>query len=754
MQEQEDVFRIRARVTDIYKTFDTGWTTAAAYALQSAGGIRKGTTFFIAGVMPDAVKHIEYDLVGSIDGKFSRAGRPAFRVSQISRPVPETTAGAKAFLVFEVKGVGGRLADRIEKKFGRELVKTISEHPERLAEVKGVSKKLARNIGEAWNDLVEKREAYNALASFDISPGLMTKLWGKYGGNAGDVLTKDPYAIMEMDGVGFATADRIARAKPLEVSIRDPRRIRAAILYVIDSKLPSGNTYNTIPAFMEAFTKTTGTTPQEAAAYLRESSGKTIVISDGRIYRKNLYDAEKSLAASLSAIASERRQCVTITDTDIEMTEEKLTKEKKSPYRYNSLQKEAIRKAGKSSLLVLTGGPGTGKTTALRGMIECLMRHKIKKEDILLAAPTGKAAQRMTESVGIKGLKGKTIHRLLGYDGKGFTVDRLEGKVLIVDETSMLDVLVARSLFSRIPSSMKVILVGDPDQLPSVQAGNVLGDIIGSGAFPHVHLTEIMRQADGSPIPDAARAVISGDYPALAKTIGSSDEVSFIPADDPREVLKGILSEISHYGDDVQVLTPKRQQAPTSSSILAPILEQAANRKGRAHTPLVIYGTGNRRERRLYPGDRVIQMRNNYKLNVFNGDVGTVRSVNPKEMKATVVFGSGEFEKEVAYDRGQITELELSYAMTIHRSQGSEYPVVVVPLMDSDNIMLYRRLVYTALTRAKRKIVFIGQESALRRAVATGREERRLTSLSERLSGVQEKKEEEKTKRKQVGRSE
>lgn len=750
MQEQGSVFRIRVRITDIYKTFDTGWTTARAYALQSAGGIREGDTFFVAGVMPDAVKNIEYDIVGSIDAAYSRPGRTSFTVAQISRPVPETTAGAKAFLMYEVKGVGGRLAEKIAKKFGKDLVRTISEHPERLAEVRGVSKKLARSIGEAWSDLAEKRAAYNALARFDVSPALMTKLWGRYGGNAGDVLEKNPYDIMEIEGIGFAAADRIARARPLEIPLRDPRRMRAAVLYVIDSKLPSGNTYNTIPAFIDAFIKTTKSSSDEAIRYIRECNGKSIVISNGRIYRKNLYDAEVALAQSLSAIASGKRHCVTVTDTDIEMTEEKLSDESHSPYRYNALQREAIRKAGKSSLLVLTGGPGTGKTTALRGMIECLMRHRIKKEDILLAAPTGKAAQRMTESVGIKGLKGMTIHRMLGYDGKGFSVDELHGKVLIVDETSMLDVLLARSLFKRIPSGMKVILVGDPDQLPSVQAGNVLGDIIGSGRFPHVHLTEIMRQANGSPIPDAARAVISGDYPSLAKVMNGSDEVSFIPAEGPREVLDGILSEISRFGDDVQVLTPMRQKAPTSSSILSPVLERVANRKGRAHDPLVIYGTAGRKERRLYPGDRVIQMRNDYSLNVFNGDVGTVRSVNTKETKATVIFGSGDFERNVVYDRGQVGALELSYAMTIHRSQGSEYPVVVVPLMDSDNFMLYRRLVYTALTRARRRIVFIGQESALRRAVETGREEKRLTSLSERLSSPSRAKEKESEERKDL----
>ena len=377
-------------------------------------------------------------------------------------------------------------------------------------------------MNDVFNGFLDKRAAYNALARFDVSPALMTKLWGKYGGNAGDVLEKNPYDIMEIEGIGFAAADRIARARPLEIPLRDPRRMRAAVLYVIDSKLPSGNTYNTIPAFIDAFIKTTKSSSDEAIRYIRECNGKSIVISNGRIYRKNLYDAEVALAQSLSAIASGKRHCVTVSDTDIEMTEEKLSDESHSPYRYNALQREAIRKAGKSSLLVLTGGPGTGKTTALRGMIECLMRHRIKKDDILLAAPTGKAAQRMTESVGIKGLKGMTIHRMLGYDGKGFSVDELHGKVLIVDETSMLDVLLARSLFKRIPSGMKVILVGDPDQLPSVQAGNVLGDIIGSGRFPHVHLTEIMRQANGSPIPDAARAVISGDYPSLAKVIDES----------------------------------------------------------------------------------------------------------------------------------------------------------------------------------------------------------------------------------------
>ena len=635
--------------------------------------------------------------------------------------MPATLYGIEKYLGSGlVKGIGPAYAKAIVSRFGLDTIAVIENDIERLLEVPRLGKKRMEKIRDSWEKQKDIKEVMVFLQGYGVSTAFAAKIYRKYEKESIAKVKENPYQLADdIWGIGFNTADSIASKMGYEKN--DPRRCRSGILYALNELAEDGHVYAEPNQLVEAATKLLDAEEapvRQALATMIET--KDVIADNDVIYLPPFYHAENGSAKRLQSLLAD----TSLFNSDIAAEPEAEYGVKSGGIVYDEVQQAAIQKALDSKVMVLTGGPGTGKTTTTQGIIAAF---KARHMSILLAAPTGRAAKRMTEATG---MEAKTIHRLLEYnpmDGyKRNNENPLEGDALIVDECSMIDILLFYNLMKAIPSNMRLILVGDIDQLPSVGAGNVLRDIIDSQQISVVRLTRIFRQAQSSRIVMNAHAINAGHFPNIKN--GLDTDFFFINQEDADEMVKLIIGLVRErlpkkYGyppKEIQVLTPM-QRGTVGAGNLNIELQNALNPTG----PSLARGGYTFRQ-----GDKVMQIRNNYDKNVFNGDIGYITAVDANERTLTVTFDS----RLVEYDITELDEIVLAYAVTIHKSQGSEFPVVVMPVTMKHFVMLQRNLIYTGITRAKKICVLVGTTKALAYAIKQNTVSKRNTKLKERLN--------------------
>ena len=614
-----------------------------------------------------------------------------------------------------IHGIGPAYAKRLIDAFGVDTLTVIDEHPERLREVEGIGPKRAEQIREAWSAQKTVRAIMVFLQGHGISPAQAVRIYKRFGDAAVAVLRDNPYTLAEeITGIGFIGADKIAGRLGIEKDA--PKRLQAGLHFTLQEASGEGHVF--LPKEV-LFKHAAGLLGAEASALedaLRdvESSGQVVVRGNG-CYLAQLDQAEAGCDHHLKRLVAAPKSEVSI---DAEKAIHWI--ESKQNIELSPEQADAIRHGVSASVLVVTGGPGTGKTTLVKGLIAMFEAKGLR---VLLAAPTGRAAKRMETATD---REAKTIHRLLEFSPKkgGFTrneYDPLNADVVIIDETSMVDVYLMHALLRALPSSCRLILVGDVDQLPSVGPGNVLLDVIASNVMQTVRLQTVFRQAEESGIIRNAHRINRGLYPEF-----NAADFFFVERTEPEKALATVIEVVTkrmpdRFGldpmRDIQVLSPMHRGALGVAN-LNEALQAVLNPTGPTTT-----------RKNFREGDRVIQLRNNYELDVFNGDMGRVTSIDEDTSTVRVEFD----ERPVAYGFDELDELTLAYAITVHKSQGSEYPAVVLPLIPQHFMLLQRNVLYTAVTRAKRLVVIVGDPKALRRAIANTTVTRRNTRLAERL---------------------
>ena len=633
--------------------------------------------------------------------------------------MPATVYGIEKYLGSGlVKGIGPRFARAIVQRFGTETIDIIETEIKRLYEVPNIGRKRVAKIRESWEKQKDIKNVMLFLQGYGVSTAYAAKIYREYGKESIDKVRENPYRLADdIWGIGFKTADGIAAKMGYEKE--DPRRCRSGILYTLGQLSDEGHVY----AGEEQLVKTAGQLLEAGETAIRDTlagmlQAEDLILDKEAIYLPPFYHAECGTSRRLRDLAESTGRSL----FDGLFDPSSLTAE--TGIEYDEVQLAAIRQAVTSKVMVLPGGPGTGKTTTTLGIIAALKKAGLR---VLLAAPTGRAAKRMSEATG---MEAKTIHRLLEYnpqDGyKRNDENPLEGDALIVDECSMIDILLMNNLLKAVPVGMRLVLVGDIDQLPSVGAGNVLRDVIDSQRIPVVRLVRIFRQAQKSRIVMSAHAINRGKFPDTSN--GRDTDFFFMKEEDPERAAESIVRLVKERlprayresPDRIQVLTPM-QRGVVGAANLNLLLQQALNPSGPS------LGRGGYTYRQ---GDRVMQLCNNYAKEVFNGDLGYIREVDTEERTLKVDFDG----KWIEYDITELDELTLAYATTIHKAQGSEYPIVVMPVLMTHFVMLQRNLIYTGITRAKKICVLIGAMKALAYAVRNVSVLKRNTRLRERLN--------------------
>ena len=652
-----------------------------------------------------------------------RYGRQ-FAAESWSETLPATIVGIEKYLGSGlVKGIGPKMAKQIVAHFGLQTFEVIENDIEKLLEVPGIGKGRIGKIHDSWEKQKDVKDIMVFLQGHGVSSTYAAKIYKQYGKDSIERVQTNPYCLADdIWGIGFKTADGIAQKLGYENN--DPRRCRSGILYTLSQLSDEGHVYAEREQLIAAAKTLLQAEEQPITETLSQMIAAEDVILDSphdspeAIYLPPFYYAEVGVANKLRRLL--QTQTGNLFDRATAVADDS---SRIGQIEYDAVQLSAIRKAIFSKVMVLTGGPGTGKTTTTLGIIAAF---ESLGQRILLAAPTGRAAKRMSEATG---KEAKTIHRLLEFNpAEGYKrndENPLDGDVLIVDECSMIDIILMNSLLKAVPSTMRLILVGDIDQLPSVGAGNVLRDIIDSDAIPVVRLTRIFRQAQSSRIVTNAHKINQGLFPDISN--GRTSDFFFIRQEDPEQAALEIVNIVRNRipkayriaTSDIQVLAPM-QRSVVGAANLNIMLQEAINPAGDS------LARGGFKYRQ---GDRVMQIRNNYDKDVFNGDIGTVSAVDIEDRSLTVLFDG----RTVSYEDSELDELTLAYATTIHKSQGSEYPVVVIPLLMTHFVMLQRNLVYTGITRAKRLCILVGTTKALAYAIHNQTVQKRNTRLKERL---------------------
>ena len=650
-----------------------------------------------------------------------------FQVDRYETVTPSTLLGIERYLGSGlIKGIGPVFAKRLVDAFALETLAVIDMEPKRLLEVDGLGPVRHERICRAWSEQREIRQVMLFLQGHGVSPAYAVRIFKHYGQQSIAVVKDDPYRLaQDIYGIGFKTADAIAQK--LGVPKDSPGRAQAGVVHALNQLTEEGHLYFPKQGLVEACCEMLEVEAPDVEAAIQVLHGQDrVVVEDGPdgpgVYLKALHQAEVKTARRLQDIARAPRLQVPI---DVEKAIQ--WAQERGGLTLAVQQQAAIRKAIEQKLVVVTGGPGTGKTTILRCLLPILEAKKLR---VALAAPTGRAAKRMAEATGGEA---KTLHRLLEFsprDGQfQRTADRpLEADWVVVDEASMLDLPLTYSLLRAVPLQAGLVLVGDVDQLPSVGPGTVLKDIIASGVADVIHLTEIFRQAEASQIVVNAHRVNQGAMPLVPREGGG--DFAFIDEEDPEAVQRRILDLVARdlprrHGldpwEDIQVITPMHR-GPIGAAQLNTALQATLNPKGTE----VVRGT-----RLFRTGDKVMQLRNNYDKDVYNGDIGRIQRIDLEEQEVHIRFE----DRVVPFDFADLDELTLAYAITVHKSQGSEYPAAVVPIHTHHFVLLQRNLLYTAITRARRLLVLVGTRKAAAIAVKNDRTQRRYSRLLPRLQG-------------------
>ena len=675
----------------------------------------------VVGTMPDTHVGSVLSLEGiwKMDARYGRQ----FSVEKFEETLPATVYGIEKYLGSGlVKGVGPKFAKRIVEKFGKDTLDIIEDTPDKLLTVQGIGKVRVDRIKTSWQEQKEIKNIMLFLQSHEVSTSHATKIFKTYGSESIAIVKENPYRLADdIWGIGFKTADSIAQKMGIDKG--KFVRLRSGTFYTLNKLAEAGHCYATREQLIGKARELLEVEDAELEITLDEMIRANDVIREvageqEAVYLPPYYFSESGCAKRLFRLMS----CGKKKSEDAEEILKKVAD--LSEITYDEIQWQAVKTAISSKVMVLTGGPGTGKTTTTLGIISA---YKQAGCQIILAAPTGRAAKRMSEATG---MEAKTIHRLLEYKPlEGYQKNEeypLEGDVLILDECSMIDIMLMYNLLKALPEQMSLILVGDIDQLPSVGAGNVLRDIIDSGCVPVVRLTRIFRQAQGSRIIMNAHRINKGE--SIDMRGGKDSDFFFVTKESNQEVLDTIVqycrTNLPRYYhvdplQDIQVLTPM-QRGECGAVNLNQVLQEAMN-------PSKIFLRRGGTQYRLK--DKVMQIRNDYDKEVFNGDIGTITKVDMEERELTVLFD----EREVIYDVTELDELTLAYAVTIHKSQGSEYPIVVMPFTMSHFVMLQRNLLYTGVTRAKKILVLVGEKKAVYYAIKNETTTGRNTMLARRL---------------------
>jgi exodeoxyribonuclease V alpha subunit len=658
-----------------------------------------------------------------------------FKVTSHQTSVPATVAGVKKYLGSGlIKGIGPVMASRIVKKFGEKTLLVIDQNVDELHKVEGIGQKRIQMIEKAWKEQKEIRDVMIFLQGYGVSPTYATKIFRKYGSESISVVSKNPYRLaMEIFGIGFLTADRIAQK--IGFTKDAPARSEAGILYVLNQLSEEGHVYYPYEQLIEKgmqilemekniIVQAIATIAFQGRIVIEDLNQDLEVFQPNNkaVYLKQFHVCETGVAHHMGRLIGSPKSIRKIdAGKAVQWVQGKIG------LNLAPKQVEAVMTASQEKVMVITGGPGTGKTTIINALTRIYRQLGAK---VLLAAPTGRASKRMTEATGYPA---RTIHRVLEFNPQkmGFQRDQdhpLEVDVLVLDETSMIDTTLMYHLLKALPSQATLIMVGDVNQLPSVGAGSVLKDVITCARVPVVELKEIFRQAGQSRIVVNAHRINSGLMPELTVKKGHLEDFYFIEQDEPEQALGTVVELVCEripkrfrYDpiDQIQVLSPMHKGLLGTES-LNRHLQEALNPSKQELT---------RGGRAFRLKDKVMQIRNNYEKEVFNGDIGKITSIDLESQEVTVTYEG----VPARYEASELDEIVLAYAISVHKSQGSEYPAVIIPILPQHHLLLQRNLIYTAVTRAKKLVVVVGSKKALATGIRNDRIMRRYTYLSERL---------------------